>query len=193
MVKTSVRRTVTDWQEAALSAIAAHGVASLSIPALARSLGVTKGSFYWHFRSLKELIDSSLERWEEMDRAMLEQVRQISDVRARLEALFVQSMERREAHALYLALSATASPEAVALIRRISERRLRFLVESYREAGLPHKEARQQAILAYSAYIGALHLRQQRATGLSAKKDLAAYVEHAVKTLIPRTGVPGKR
>ena len=42
-----------------------------------------------------------------------------------------------------------------------------------------------RALLAYSAYVGALHLRRQRARGLNSERDLAAYVAHAVRTLIP--------
>lgn len=168
-----------------MRAIAAHGLRALSIPDLARSLGVTKGSFYWHFHSLKELIDASLRHWEELDRAALDEMRRIEDPRARLTALFVQAMEKSEAHALFTALSGSDVPETAALIRRISDRRIRLLVESYRELGFAASEARDRALLAYTAYIGALHLRRQGSSGLSREKELAKYVAHAVKTLIP--------
>ena len=38
--------------------IAEHGLRALTITKLARSLGVTKGSFYWHFDSLEALLDA---------------------------------------------------------------------------------------------------------------------------------------
>ncbi len=174
-----VNRTVQDWEDAALSAIAREGLASLAIPKLARSLGVTKGSFYWHFASLQELIEKSLRRWEERDQTTLDELREIDDPRRRLAALFEQAMEQREAHALYVALASSAVPHAARIIRRISNRRLRFLIESYAEAGLPPPDARARALLAYTAYIGALHLR------LSKKQEIDAYVAHALKTLIP--------
>src|SRR6266576_2238128 len=88
-----VNRTIQDWEDAALSAIAKDGLASLAIPKLARSLNVTKGSFYWHFASLQELIQKSLKRWEERDRTTLNELRAIADPRARLAALFEQAME----------------------------------------------------------------------------------------------------
>jgi len=178
------RMASSDWEEAALHAIASRGLDALSIPDLARSLGVTKGSFYWHFDSLKALIEAALRRWEAMDREALDEVQPIEDPRARLEALFVQSMQKLEAHALYVALALSADPAVVAAVRRVSARRLDFLVRSYRQLGLGTREARMRALLAYSAYVGALHLRRQRAPGLNAEKDLAAYVAHAVKTLI---------
>jgi len=176
------RRSVTDWEDAALAAIAAHGLRSLSIPELARSLGVTKGSFYWHFAGLPQLIEAALRRWEEIDRAALDEVSHIKDPRARLGELFAQAMESRLAHALFVALSASSDRAVVSLLRRINDRRLRFLDDAFRELGFNAREAREQALLTYSAYIGAIHLRQH----LRNQKDLAAYIAHAVKTLIPR-------
>src|SRR5207247_9049694 len=141
--------------------IAAHGLDALSIPVLARALGVTKGSFYWHFDGIEALIGAALRRWEEMDGEALDEVRPIQDPRARLEALFVQSMQKREAHALYVALALSSDADVAAAVRRVSERRLHFLIDSYRQLGLGSVEARKRALLAYSAYVGALHLRRQ--------------------------------
>jgi AcrR family transcriptional regulator len=166
--------------------MAANGLSSLAIPQLARALGVTKGSFYWHFQSLHELIVASLRRWEENDRQALEETKSVRDPRARLAALFVQAMETRQPHALFVSLSGSSSPDVVSTLRRISGRRLRFLIQAYRQLGLAPSAARAQALLAYTAYVGALHLRQQESAGLSAERELVAYVRHAVKTLIPR-------
>lgn len=182
-------RSARDWEEAALAAIAAGGLRALAIPDLARSLGVTKGSFYWHFRGIGELLEAAMGRWEEMDRVSLDELKAIADPRERLTALFVQAMEKQQAHALYVALSPAS--DVAASIHRITVRRVRFLFDAYRELGLSRLEAREQALLAYTAYVGSLHLRQQASPGLSAEKELHAYVAHAVKTLIPRT--PRKR
>jgi AcrR family transcriptional regulator len=179
-------RSGEDWEEAALTAIAENGLKALSIPELASSLGVTKGSFYWHFKGIQELIDAALRRWEEADRLTLDELRSIAEPRARLTALFVQSMERRAAHALYVTLSGSSVAEVAATLRRISDRRLKFLIEAYQALGFAKADAREQSLLAYTAYVGVLHLRQQGSPGLSADKDLAAYVAHATKTLIPR-------
>lgn len=178
-------RTAADWEDAALSVIASHGLAALAIPDLARSLGVTKGSFYWHFRGIDELIDRALQRWEEMDRAILDEVRRNEDARIRLRALFEQAMEKRDAHALYMALASLADPEVGHVVRRISDRRVRFLVEAYEDLGLPGSAARERALLAYTAYVGTLNLRKQNWPGLRTRKQVAEYIKHAIDTLIP--------
>ena len=56
--------TADDWATAALDAMAAGGLESVAIEPLARQLGVTKGSFYWHFANRDALIRAALERWE---------------------------------------------------------------------------------------------------------------------------------
>lgn len=43
------RLSADDWAQAALDLIAEQGVGAVAVEPLARRLGVTKGSFYWHF------------------------------------------------------------------------------------------------------------------------------------------------
>lgn len=52
------------WVDAALLEIADHGVPILSVHAVARRLGVTKGGFYHHFTDRRQLLQAALARWE---------------------------------------------------------------------------------------------------------------------------------
>src|SRR3954447_14542713 len=61
---TTERLGPDDWTRAALAAIADKGVANISIERLARELGATKGSFYWHFKDRPALIEAALQQWE---------------------------------------------------------------------------------------------------------------------------------
>ncbi|MDP9083041.1 MAG: TetR/AcrR family transcriptional regulator [Pseudomonadota bacterium] len=49
----------------AINFLTDHGVDSLRLDRLAQRLGVTKGSFYWHFESREELLEVILRRWRE--------------------------------------------------------------------------------------------------------------------------------
>src|SRR3954466_3815006 len=51
------------WEQAALDALERGGLAAVAVEPLARELGVTKGSFYWHFDNRQELIDAALALW----------------------------------------------------------------------------------------------------------------------------------
>src|SRR5664279_498359 len=85
-------RTAQDWEEAALDVIAARGIAALSIPELARTLEVTKGSFYWHFSGLDDLVVRAIKRWDAIDKETLDQIRQVKDPVVRLRTLFAEAM-----------------------------------------------------------------------------------------------------
>src|ERR1700742_4739367 len=83
------RLSAADWEQAALDLIAEQGVAAVAVEALARQLGVTKGSFYWHFPNREALLKGALDRWEKQDTENLfDQVEPIADPRARLCELF---------------------------------------------------------------------------------------------------------
>src|SRR5690349_9500352 len=63
----SARLSAADWAQTALDVIAEQGVAAVAVEPLARRLGVTKGSFYWHFPSRDALLQAALERWEDTE------------------------------------------------------------------------------------------------------------------------------
>src|SRR5258707_7630187 len=52
--------TAADWAKAALQLIAEAGLGALTVEALAARLGVTKGSFYLHFKGRSELSAAAL-------------------------------------------------------------------------------------------------------------------------------------
>ena len=77
-----------DWTAAALDALAEVGLSAVAIDPLARRLGATKGSFYWHFSSRDELIAATLALWERRDTVeLLEELEAIADPQERLVAL----------------------------------------------------------------------------------------------------------
>ncbi len=58
------RLDTSDWLRAARLALLNRGVDGVRVEALARDLGVTKGSFYWHFRDRNDLLEALLAEWE---------------------------------------------------------------------------------------------------------------------------------
>ena len=52
-----------DWLNAGLRLLADEGLAGVKIDVLASRLGVTKGSFYWHFESLSAFLEALVEHW----------------------------------------------------------------------------------------------------------------------------------
>ena len=176
-----------DWEEGALGEIAARGLRSLSIPALARSLGVTKGSFYWHFPSREALLVAALERWEKVEQdTVFGSLEPIPDPRERLRALFQLVAHEAKSHIIYSELlKAMDHPAVQPVIVRVSERRLDYLTASFRQAGLSRTDAQHRARLLYSAYVGFLQLNLQLHQMNMQHDEFEAYVEHMMQTLIP--------
>ncbi len=62
-----------DWLLAALEVFVAQGIEAVRITRLADDLGVTRGSFYWHFSNRDDLIDALVEYWRDKNtRAIIE-------------------------------------------------------------------------------------------------------------------------
>jgi AcrR family transcriptional regulator len=151
------------WEEAALDALAAGGINAVAVEPLARRLGVTKGSFYWHFANREALVEAALGRWEQRaTEAVIDAVAAEPDPRRRLRRLFseVAARTRRE-HRLHRALAAATHPLARAVLARVTARRVAFLKECYRALGLPAKRAEARALLSYAAYLGLLDISEQ--------------------------------
>lgn len=52
-----------DWINEALKLLVKRGADAVRITLLAESLGVSRGSFYWHFKDRDALLDALLEHW----------------------------------------------------------------------------------------------------------------------------------
>jgi len=61
-----------DWLRAARERLDQQGVEAVRVEALARDLGVSKGSFYWHFRDRGDLLDKLLAHWEDDELSWLQ-------------------------------------------------------------------------------------------------------------------------
>lgn len=57
--------TRDDWLDAAAGEVAAGGFGQLRVLTLSKKLGVTRGSFYWHFKDHEALVVSFLDRWRD--------------------------------------------------------------------------------------------------------------------------------
>ena len=181
------RLSAEDWEDSALDVIAEQGVGALAVEALARRLGVTKGSFYWHFRTREALLQAALERWEQYgEREVIARIESIADPRERLPELFRRVAHEIQPHRVYAALlKALDHPLVVPVMARVSQRRTEFLANSFREAGLPPTQALNRARLTYAAYVGFLQLNFTLGLPRISHEDFDAYVEHMIATLIP--------
>jgi len=182
------RLSADDWAQAALELIAGQGVGAVAVEPLARRLGVTKGSFYWHFPSRDALLQVALERWETSEQtvAFIPLRERVPDPRQRLRALFHMVADEYATHVIFAALMKAADHPCVRpVLERVSQRRLDYLVVEFRESGMSATDALHRARLVYTAYIGFLQWNLQLNQAHMSHEEFEAYVEHVAQTLIP--------
>ena len=83
------RLTRDDWLDAAFNAVVEGGFDNVRVLVIADKLGVTRGSFYWHFTDHADLIAALLARWREREIALdlALKLESTADPRADLERL----------------------------------------------------------------------------------------------------------
>ena len=145
---------------AGLTQLAASGPDAVSIAAVSSKLGVTKGSFYWHFSSRDEFLQAILDDWALNATRRIIHVLEQSNLSAqekirKLARLGVSSSVTDYGGALELAMRTWARTDrkvrnAVAAVDR---ERLAYLTQLFAEA-LPQADAELLACMHYSFSTG---------------------------------------
>lgn len=205
--KRSGSLTAGDWVDAAYFAMAEDGVGSVAVEPLARRLGVTRGSFYWHFRDRRALVEAALERWErESTEAVISATRSIADPLERFVRLAEEAFDeaprdddasggdvsRRRAFELAVS-DAADDPVVRPFLRRVTKRRIGYVEECYRALGLPPEEAGHRALMAYAAYAGTVRLFRDVPDRVPRGEDYLAYRRRFIDALVPGEDLDGTR
>ena len=146
--------SANDWIDHGLKALARSGFTALKAEPLAKAMGVSRGSFYWHFADLGAFHAGILKRWREIAAE-----RMIADVEADRAAEPLRSLLHRTFGArLQLERAvrnwATFDTAAQAAVRAIDRRRLDYIEELLVEHGLTAAVAQPRAQILYWTFLG---------------------------------------
>jgi AcrR family transcriptional regulator len=147
------------WIAAAFEALAAGGVDAVRVEPLAKALGITKGSFYWHFADRRALVDAMLSAWAQgRIAAIREQAtrqRDPSEALRELAGLYIRNANLRGL-AIELAIRALARTDAAAAkaTRSVDRERLKHVGDLFAALGWTAAEAQARAVLFYSYLFG---------------------------------------
>lgn len=190
---TATRGTSTVWVDAAFARFQSGGLDAIRVEAIARDIGATKGSFYWHFSNRKALVAAVMKRWEvEQTDAMITAAEQSGDPRERLSRLFAAVAADRSRRGGELTLYASAAAEGVGeTVHRVSERRITYVAELLAELGHDEADARRRATIALAAVVG---IQQLVAAGGAALvgTDSDALTATALAMTTSPTGASGR-
>lgn len=153
-----------DWLDAAFNAVVEGGFDKARVLVIADALGVTRGSFYWHFTDHAELLRALVARWRDAEFALGQQLRSetqsLSDPRADLEHLLKAGLahagQNLENMRFELALRGLGRRDAAVaeVLAEIDQARMGLFEEKFmRLTGNKHKSA-ELAALFYLAIVG---------------------------------------
>lgn len=144
-----------DWLERGLMLLAQEGADALTIDSLCQRFGVTKGSFYHHFKNRQAFLEALLEFWEEKYTNQFIAYSQAGatplEQLARLQQLVVENFGTAEK-----TIRAWAQTDALArsFQERVDQRRIQYLVELQLRLGQKPELAQSMAHLQYATLIG---------------------------------------
>ncbi|MCA5893677.1 TetR/AcrR family transcriptional regulator [Isoptericola sp. NEAU-Y5] len=153
--------TAHDWVRAAARRLAADGVDAVRVEPLAKELGVSKGSFYWHFPDRAALLGALLVYWRDAGTAgVITQVEQAAgdDPARRLHRLVRLAFAHAD-RGFDGAVRAWAAREerARTVVQEIDEVRVAYLVRLLTDAEAPQPELR--AAVVYRTLLGEYAMR----------------------------------
>lgn len=144
-----------DWLDQGLATLAKNGFTALKAEPLAKALGVSRGSFYWHFADIGAYHAAILAHWREV---AAEQI--IANVEAGskddnplallLRRVFGEKLTLEKAVRTWASVDATAR----AAVQAIDRRRLGYVEGLLVQTGLTADAARARAQILYWAFLG---------------------------------------
>jgi AcrR family transcriptional regulator len=187
------RLAAETWVDGALAMIGKEGIAALSVESLAAELGVTKGSFYWHFANRDALITAALERWEALaTRAVIDAAEQGGSARERLALLLEIVVRPTPQDAIEAAIVNTPPDPLVSpVLRRVAEQRLGYLASIFRDLGFSRAVAARRAYTAYAAYLGMVQLEADDAQHRSVRSAVP-YVDELITMFVSDSPTPDR-
>lgn len=148
------------WIEAAFDALAEGGIEAVRVDPLAKRLGVTRGSFYWHFTDRAALHTAMLKEWRKRQSyrvaTRIEHQTTAPDERLRQTLALPHAGPRaKRAAAIELAIRlwSRRDAEAAKAVAHIDRVRLNYYAKLYGEMGHPPAQARKRAFMFYSALL----------------------------------------
>lgn len=152
----SERLSPDDWIKAGLKALAAEGFTTLKADVLAKTLGVSRGSFYWHFADVEAFHAAVLVRWQDVAAAgVIQAVEGLNEGEDRLRSLLQRAFTGNASLEVGVRAWAASDSATRAVVDRVDGQRLAYIEALLRSAGIGSAQACVRAQILYWTYLGA--------------------------------------
>jgi len=144
-----------DWLNRGLKILAQNGFTALKADPMAKALGVSRGSFYWHFTDIGAFHAAILKHWREIAaEQIIANLEAASDRDERLPLLLRRVFSAKPALENAVRTWASVYPAARSAVRAIDRRRLGYVENLLRASGLSSRIAYARAQILYWAFLG---------------------------------------
>ena len=144
-----------DWLDRGLKTLAARGFTALKAEPLAKAMGVSRGSFYWHFADIRAFHAAILKHWREVAaEQIIANLETTAGKENPLHLLLRQAFSGKLALERAVRNWATFDAGARSAAQAIDRRRLDYLEGLLRNAGFAHEIAAARAQILYWAFVG---------------------------------------
>jgi AcrR family transcriptional regulator len=175
----------SEWIRHGLRALADGGPDAVRIDRLAKALGASRGSFYWHFEDRSALLAAMLDTWEQATTE--EAVRRVEseggDTTARLGRLLALTSPGVVKTDLAIRDWARRDPAVAERLRRIDNRRMAYLRTLFTGLSCSPAEVEARCLLTLSLLIGNHYIAADH--GPYSRTDM---VDLALRQLTARSG-----
>jgi AcrR family transcriptional regulator len=136
------------------------GVDGLRVEALAKRLAVTKGSFYWHFKDRRDLLDAVLDQWRDgrvddiRKQTAAEPGQELAALHHTIEVYSAARNRKGIAIEAAIRLWARQDPRAAAIVEEVDAERLACTRRLFLALGLAEGEAAARSVLLYAYVFG---------------------------------------
>ena len=142
-----------DWIKEGIKTLTKSGFTALKADPLSKAMGVSRGSFYWHFDDLGAFHAAVLRRWREIAAEEIiagVEADSVEPLRALLRRTFGARLDLERAVRNWAAFDATAQ----GAVRAIDRRRLDYVVALLEKRGLALATAQARAQILYWTFLG---------------------------------------
>lgn len=157
------RLDLETWLQRALEALAAKGPQVLTVEKLCRELGVSRGSFYWHFKNRADFVRRLAEFWDaRFTLAVRETVASSPFGPAKRLLLLIETIQDLDVIRFDVPIRAWASTEPLAadVVKQTDAARYRYVRSLFQELGFSGDdlEMRTRTFVVFHSLEGAFTL-----------------------------------
>lgn len=150
-----VRLSRQDWIDSGLRTLATGGAGALKVGAMAAAMGVSRGSFYWHFKDFADFRGQLLLSWR--NRTVDQIIREFEDDDGgpgRLQRLMKRAFFGKRGLDRAIRIWAADEPEVAAMVAAVDASRVAYMAQLLIAAGVGPEQAQPRAAFIYWAYLG---------------------------------------